>query len=180
MELPTLDLVQKAKRGDKEAWAGLVRRFYDEWLNKFHANIGTTLRRNVGDTADLVQSALGDALSALPSLRNEAVFFTWMTAIIRHKISAWRRQIRRKEAELGTSVESPPVGDDKESIYLETLDAIISLFPDHPEEMAVLVWKNLDECSMVDIASRLGVSETSARNRLRDGITQLKKQLPHE
>jgi RNA polymerase sigma factor (sigma-70 family) len=175
----TLQLVRKAKDGDRDAWSCLVQRYYDDWLRNFHNELGTTLRRKVGDTVDLVDSALADALRDVPTLRNEAVFFAWMTTIVRRKIGDWRRRVRHKEAKLGPDVESPPPAEEKMSVYVETLDAMISLFREFPEEMAVMVWKNLDGLSTVQIAKRLGVSENTARKRMTDGIALLEKRLSH-
>ena len=134
-------------------------------------------KRQVGDTVDLVQSALGDALKDLPALENESMFFTWVTTIARRKITAWRRRLRHPEDAFPPSDRTAPPTDEKLSMYFETLDAIISLYVIHPREMTVLVWRSLDRCSWVEIAHRSGVTEGAVRGWHQKGIDLLKKRL---
>jgi RNA polymerase sigma factor (sigma-70 family) len=184
----TIALVRKAKEGDLRARGQLIDRFYQDWVDRFHGNLGRTIRR-LYDTQDLVQSALADALKGLPRLRHEGVFFTWVTSIIRHKISARKRRLGR-EVVLGgrSSVEGlvpdpaapqapSPADRESDETYLKTLEAIIALFPKHGEEMASLVLGLLDGRPVREVAKALGVSERTAFRRIREGIDLLKKKV---
>lgn len=61
----TLLLVQRARGGDGEAWGELLERYYNRWLGRYHADLGSTIRK-LYDTQDLVQSAVGDAMRDIP------------------------------------------------------------------------------------------------------------------
>jgi len=177
---PTLVLVKEAKEGNKEAWDELIKRFYDEWLDKFHSELGTTLKVRIGETADLVNSGLKDALKDLPSIRNEAVFFTWVSTIVKRKIAAWRRRVRKeKKAELEAA--NPEMIEEKEKdkllSYIETLDIIISVFPKYPEEIAAVIWTKLEGQKIQFVSDYLGVSKSTARNRRDEGLDILRKRL---
>ncbi len=182
----TMILVQSARDGDRDAWDALIERFYKDWLNKFHGDLGTTIRR-LYDTADLVQSALRDALRDIRSLRNEAVFYAWVTSIIRHKIANQRRRLRkevvvhdRSPSGAGNPVspqEPVEASVEKNEILTQTLDTILALWPEHPEEMVSIVWKLLDNRPIHFISQRLEISERSVFNRLRSGMELLKGRL---
>ena len=177
MDSTTLELVDMARAGDGAAWSELACRFHSDWLDVFHNALGATLHQNVGDTESLVSSALDESLETLPHLRNEAVLFTWTTWLIRRKIGAWRYRLLADRADDRTTVEPAAPGVDKLTTYVETLDAIIALYPAHPEEMAAVSWKNLDQCSLTEIASRLHASESVAQLRLRAGLAALQEHL---
>ena len=185
MSLPTMILVKKARGGDRDAWNALIKRYYKDWLNKFHGDLGTTIHRLYG-TADLVQSALTDALRDLPSLRNEGVFYAWVTSIIRHKVANKRRRLRKEvmvqdqnSSRAGPTSPQEPVEEsvERNEVLIQTLDLILALWPEHPEEMASIVWKLLDDRPIQFISQRLEISERSVFNRLRSGTELLKGRL---
>ena len=93
----TIALVRRAKKGDREAWGQLIDRYYDDWLSRYHGDLGTTLRR-IYDTEDVVQSAVAEAFKEIAELRDETAFFVWVTAILRHKVALRYRQNRRQHA----------------------------------------------------------------------------------
>lgn len=178
----TLDLVKQAKDGDQEAWTKLIERYHREWMGKYHARLGTTLHRKLGDTVDLVNSALADALRCLSDLRSEAAFFAWVTKIIQRKLCHWRREVRREPDSVEqvpprAAVESASKAIDDEEIYLRTLDAILDLFPHYPEEMAALSWQQLDGRTVEFISERLGCSRRTVFNRLESGVKLLREAL---
>jgi RNA polymerase sigma factor (sigma-70 family) len=182
----TLGLIRGAREGDSNAWSALLERFYQDWLDRFHGDLGTTIRR-LYDTVDLVQSAVGDVLRALPSLNNEKVFFAWVTAIIRHKIADRKRRLRRERPALAGDRLPEPAAAPSDSpeeravedaeVYARTLDAILALFPDHPEAMAAVFLKVLDDQPIRAIAERLGLPERTVFRRIEKGIELLRQRL---
>jgi len=173
-----------AREGDINARNALIERYYQDWVDKFHGQLGKTIRR-LYDTNDLVQSAVGDALRALPTLRNEGVFFTWVTSIIRHKIAAQKRRLKREEPLTESKESALPDSDfglkagviDQNEIYLRTLDAILALYPDHPEEMTAVVLKLLDDRPVQVITEFMNASERTVFRRLRDGTALLRNKV---
>lgn len=93
----TLELIRRARAGDREAWESLWRHFYPKWYRTLHGQLGADLHQ-LYDTEDIIHSALGDALSGISSLRSEAAFFVWISLIIRHKIAQKRRALPHQEA----------------------------------------------------------------------------------
>jgi len=127
----TVVLVRRAKAGDREAWTALVERYYETWLRRYHGRLGTAVRR-VYDTQDLVDSAIADAIRDLHSLRNEGVFFSWVTSIICHKMALARRGGAREIPTANVLPEVPdPRGEAPHVVigrldtYVQTLDAIM-------------------------------------------------------
>lgn len=88
---PTGGLVDRARQGDQEAWAGLYRAAYPRLVAFAH--------RRLGD-ADLAREAVGEtmarAVAAIPSYVGEdSGFSPWLFGICRHVVAdvqrtAWR------------------------------------------------------------------------------------------
>ncbi len=77
MEWPGDDrLVEKAKRGDAEAFTELARRFEQ----KIHHAI-LALTRNLQDADDLAQETFMQAYKSLKDFKQQASFFTWLYRI---------------------------------------------------------------------------------------------------
>lgn len=182
----TLALVRKAREGDPAARSQLIQRYYQDWLDRVHGDLGKTIRK-LYDTVDVVQSAVADALEALPTLKNEGVFFTWVTSIIRHKIASRKRRLAREVALDGLTgprpdgaipaTQSSETDGDTNIVYLETLDGILALFPEHPEEMTAVVLKLLDERPVRFIQEFLGLPERTVFRRIKDGMDLLRRRL---
>ena len=77
----SIELIVRAKEGDRDAWKAICERYYPLWMRKFHGKLGNDLR-NVQETQDLVQSAMADAMADVGKLRNDAAFFAWVCTII--------------------------------------------------------------------------------------------------
>ncbi|MBI4601472.1 MAG: RNA polymerase sigma factor [Planctomycetes bacterium] len=183
----TLALVRAARAGSRDAWSGLVERYYTLWLARYHRSLGSTIHK-LYDTQDLVQSAVGDALRDLPQLENDGAFFTWVTSILRHKVALRRRQLRRESSAEGSSVAGPQEQPDAEGSspeadlarldsYVQTLDAILELFPSRPEPMASVVLLYLEGLPPREIAARLGRSLATVYRWVQEGTDLLKARL---
>lgn len=182
----TIALVRRAKNGDTEAWNHLIDRYYDAWLSRYHGDLGTTLRR-IYDTEDAVQSAVGEAFKEIAGLRDESVFFVWVTSILRHKVALRYRQNRRqqplREEDLGSCERTAsPARGVAESVeftdtYLSVLDAIIAAFPKRPKWMSAFVMRHLDDLEVSEIARRLGVPERTAFHWVASGSRLLRERL---
>ncbi len=160
----TTVLVQRAKAGDREAWNEICTRLYDRWVRRFHAELGSDLRR-VFDTEDLVQSAIGDALRDVDHLRCDAAFEGWVNAIIWRKLSAKRRGARPRESLLlAADMESPVRRDALSALfatedYLAVLDAMLACFPIYHEHMAMLYFKVFENDDTASLVKRFQRSE---------------------
>ncbi len=189
VETETVRLIRQAKRGDRDAWSRVLERYYDRWLKKYHQDLGSTVH-NLYDTEDLVQSAIGDALSDIPQLKNEAAFFAWVTSIIRHKVAQRRREIEREgrklpEGQLGQQVPDGAGGrsvDAEDAVerfdnYIATLEAMLKLYPEHPEPIAAVNLMFLEGCDIHELVDRLGGSRSTVYRWLQTGVELLKARL---
>jgi DNA-directed RNA polymerase specialized sigma24 family protein len=166
----TIALVKRAKLGDREAWATLLALYHERWIQRYHGELGTTVRR-LYDTDALVQSAIADAIRDISRLKDESVFFVWVSSILRHKLALRHRQNRRYRPLDGVEPAAPAaapangfgeVAVEFSDTYLHTLEAIIAAFDEEPRWMAALVLRHLDGLEPGDVARRLGVSRRTA------------------
>jgi DNA-directed RNA polymerase specialized sigma24 family protein len=190
----TIALVQRAKKGDGQARDDLIARYYSRWLDRFHGDLGTTLR-SLHSTQDIVQSALLDAVRGLGNLRNEGAFFAWVTMIIKHKIAEKRKRVRarggRKVGARGSRGGLPDLPDpaalppgaelaDLEE-YSQVTEAILVLFPTYPRPMAAVALRYLWGSEIEEVMAQLGgVSRRSVWLWLRQGLDLLRKRLEGE
>ena len=179
----TIALIHDARNGDRSAWAELVNRYYNGWLRKFHGRLDHAVRK-LYDTQDLVQSAVADAMRDIPTLENEAAFFVWVNAIIRHKIGMRKRRLCRErslsdsgENSLRGNEETPDALAASLDDYLRCLEAILGLFPKHPESTAAVTLKLIDGLAVKEIAARLDRPERTVYRWLDDGLRLLKENL---
>jgi RNA polymerase sigma-70 factor (ECF subfamily) len=85
-----LELVERAREGDSDAFGVLVERHHRAALRAAVAALGAA-----DDADDAVQEAWIAARDRLGSFRGEAAFRTWLLAIVWHKATDRRRGVRR-------------------------------------------------------------------------------------
>ncbi len=186
----TIELVKRAKSGDRGARDDLLARYYERWVDRFHGELGTTLRA-VDSTHDLVQSALVDAMRDIGGLRNEGAFFAWVTMIIKRKIAQKRRRVRSRPRRGGGALElderQDPAARPPESVlgpiedYDRVTEVMLRLFPDYPRPMAAVALRYLWGKRIEDVMDQLGgVSRRSAWLWIRQGLDLLRDRLDDE
>ncbi|WJH35940.1 sigma-70 family RNA polymerase sigma factor [Paenibacillus aurantius] len=84
---PSLSDIKLARRGDKEAFARLIRT-----LELSLYGVARSMLRRDEDCADAIQETILKAWNALPSLKEPAYFKTWLCRIL---INECRRLMRR-------------------------------------------------------------------------------------
>ena len=126
---------------------------------------------------DVAQTALVKAMAKLHTFRGEAALLTWLCTFCRHEVHAWRRQHARPQVELveddpeiRAALETLRLGDDDpgEAIDRTRMAALVQTLLDHlpPHYANALEWKYIDELSVQDIATRLGLGHTAAESLL--------------
>jgi len=176
-------LIRRAKEGDKDAWVTLCERYYPEWCRRFHGEIGPRLRR-LYETRDMVDSALGTALRDIGDLRNEAAFFSWVSAIIQRKIASTHRREKRGQVVSLEAVPEPakegawtePAAFTEED-YLKILDTLLEAFPRYPEAMAAVYLKYFANADLAILESFFGKSDRSVQRLVREGMDILRAKL---
>ncbi|MCI0544525.1 MAG: sigma-70 family RNA polymerase sigma factor [Actinobacteria bacterium] len=172
------ELVARAQRGDRAAFAALVRAHQDE--------VYTLARRLVGDphlAADVAQEAMVRAWRALPRFRGDSRLSTWL-----HRITvntAWTHRDRAKR-NAGLHLEdfyempAPPGPSDPEIAgeLLELRGRLRRALDGLPEgQRQVVVMKDVYGWSHGAIADVMGISVTAAKVRLHRARARLAREL---
>lgn len=172
------ELVARAQRGDRAAFAALVRAHQDE--------VYTLARRLVGDhhlAADIAQETLVRAWKALPKFRGDARLSTWL-----HRITvntAWTHKDRsRRNAAVSLddiSERASLPGPDDPEIAGELVElrgrlrAALDRLPEGHRQ--VVVMKDVYGWSHGEIAEAMGISVTAAKVRLHRARARLAQDL---
>jgi RNA polymerase sigma-70 factor, ECF subfamily len=155
------------------------RQFFSDHYHRLYRFALSRTHHDAGAAEDAAQSTLSRALENLESYRGEAQLFTWLCAICRGEISAWRRRTGRRQAHIVLLEDDP-----------ETLAAIDSSHADHDDPAAelqreqrarhiqvaldrlpprygdALEWKYVEGYSAQEIAARLDIGTEAASSLL--------------
>ncbi len=164
---PTI-LVERAKRGDREAFFELVDRFRSRLEVAVRSRLGTSLQRDA-ECDDVLQETFLRALTAIECFewKGEQAFFQWLNTIAgRVVLELASRKKRRPTVPLEHEVpghdESPSTGARREERFDRLESALKSLSPDHRE---VILLARIRKLPIKVIAERM--------NRSPDAVTHL-------
>jgi RNA polymerase sigma-70 factor (ECF subfamily) len=156
------ELVEKARSGDRRAFADLVWRHQDA--------VYTLAMRLVGpDLApDVAQEALIRAWRALPRFRGDAAFSTWLHRITVNTAWTLRKRAARHQANpledtVADTAPGPEVAGEMAEIRRDLRQAIARL---SDGQRAVLVLRDVYGWSTAEAAHELGITSTTAKVRL--------------
>jgi RNA polymerase sigma-70 factor (ECF subfamily) len=170
------DLVERARRGDADAFGLLVVRHQDR--------LYTAVLRFCGDAEDardIVQRAFINAWRRLDSFKGDSAFSTWMYRIafnesVSHRRDGGRRRpVQMPETGVDPADDRRP-GDgldreDDRRVVQQALDLL------DPEERKILILKELEDRSYDDIAAILGIPKGTVRSRLFRARESLRERL---
>ena len=171
------DLIDRAREGDQEAFATLVRS---------HQNgVFTLAMRILGNretAADVAQDALVRAWRALPRFRGEAAFSTWLHRITVNTASTARRRQRRHAAvpldDVSAALEDDGIGPERAGENAELRDALRAALAGLPDsQRAVVVLKDVYGWSHQEVSDVLGITVTAAKVRLHRARRRLQAEL---
>jgi len=154
-------LVEAARRGDREAYADLLRVRGDRLFAIAHR-----ILRDVDRTEDALQEALVIAWRDLPGLRDPDRFDAWLHRIVVRACVAEAVRARRHVANLHVlPVDVAATADDYLSVAdRDQLERGFRRLP--PEQRAILVLRHYAGLEPVEIADALGIPAGTARSRL--------------
>lgn len=179
---PEQGLLERARGGEREAFAELVRRHQDRVFG-----FCLSMLPDRAEAEEAAQDAFIKAFEALRDFRGDSAFSTWILSIAsNHCLDRLRRRGRRRESSLdGLSqedrdrLESWLVQADPEA-SLEASDLVGRALGQLPEEYrAVLVLREMQGLSYREIALVLGSSLDSVKARLRRARAELERGLRH-
>ena len=155
------DLVERAQRGDREAFATLVRHVSDSLYA-----VAYRILRDPGLAEDALQNALVLAWRRLPHLRDPERFDAWCHRILVNACNdesvrgrSWRATVRSLPADR-------PAGEDEVGGVVERdalRQAFLQLSVDH---RAIFVLHHYVGLPLVDVARMLDIPPGTARSRL--------------
>jgi RNA polymerase sigma-70 factor, ECF subfamily len=156
-----LDLVERARTGDRAAYEQLARANAD----RLYA-IAYQITRDRDRANDAVQQALVEMWRDLPSLRDSARFDGWTYRLVTRACLQELRRRRRATVTVLTADEVLAGGDDPahDVAVRDQLDrALARLSPDH---RAVIVLRHLAGLSIDELAEVLGIPRGTVASRL--------------
>jgi RNA polymerase sigma-70 factor (ECF subfamily) len=173
-----LELVDCARRGDREAYGQLVERYRSVVMASIYAAVR---RRDVAE--DLAQECFIKAYSALGELREPVRFAGWLRTIAAHTAADWLRA-RRSEVNLDRLTEAgaepcaPQFRPGERMEDAEEEDAVISALAELREDYReIVVLKHLENYSYREIGEMLGMSVTAVGEKLSRVRSLLRKKL---
>ena len=155
------DLVERARHGDREAYADLVRVRGDRLFAIAHR-----ILRDADRTEDAVQEALVIAWRDLPSLRDPDRFDAWLRRLVVRTCLVEAVRARRLVTNLYVLPADLAAATD-EYINVADRDQLERGFRRlPPEQRALLVLRHYAGLEMAEIADALGIPAGTARSRL--------------
>lgn len=155
------DLVERAQRGDREAFGALVGLISDRMYG-----LAVRILRDNDLAEDALQGGLVAAWRQLPSLRDPDRFEAWVRKVLVHACYAEARRRRTWAANVRVLPVDGPAGPD-EFISIVERDALDRAFRRlSVEQRAVFVLHHHQGLPLVEIADTLGIPAGTARSRL--------------
>ncbi|MEU2079970.1 RNA polymerase sigma factor [Streptomyces sp. NPDC056202] len=158
-------LSARAREGDEEAFAALVRRHGPTLLGLAGRMLG-----DPAEAEDAVQDAFVSAWRRLPEFRGDAAFLTWMYRIVTNRCLN-RLRSRRPTTDLDAlpepaapPQEGSPARAAESSAALADLTAALAELS--PEQRACWVLRELHLLSYEEIAEAVGIGPAAVRGRI--------------
>ncbi len=173
-----LELIDRARLGDRAAFAALVRAHQDE--------VYTLARRLVGDphlASDVAQEALIRAWRALPKFRGDSRLSTWLYRITVN--TAWTHKKRAKRHAMASIDDLHDLAAPEDSTHpvfagemMELRGRLKRALDRLPApQRQVVVLKDVYGWSHAEISRTMGISETAAKVRLHRARARLARDL---
>ena len=166
-----LDLVEQARRGDRDAFDALML----EVIDRLYA-IARLVAQDTDIAEDAVQEALVRCWRDLPGLRDATRFEPWLRRLLLNSIAEEFRGRRRFEARIRVLKLEPTVTDGSDALADrdELQRAFRSLSIDH---RTIVVLHHYLGLPLDEIAASLGIPTGTAKSRLHYAIEALRATL---
>jgi RNA polymerase sigma-70 factor (ECF subfamily) len=166
------ELVDRAKRGDEEAFDALARQVGDRCMA-----IASWILRDVDLAEDAVQAALVRAWRELRTLRDADRFEAWLHKILTNECYAEARRRTRWSARIRVLPAPDPV-DAGGVLTVNDRDQLERAFRRLTlEQRSVLVFHHVVGLPLPELAERLGIPLGTAKSRLRNGTAAMRASL---
>ena len=172
---PDGELVGRARAGDLDAFAQLLRR------HETMAGRVAILIAGPDDADDVLQEAYLRAHRALDRFRDDAPFRPWLLAIVanqarNHRRSAWRRgslalRVASRASTVADGPEDAAVEDERRRLVLAALDSL------GPKDRLVVACRYLLELSEAETVAITGWPAGTVKSRLSRALGRLQQVL---
>ena len=172
-------LVERAKRGDVDAYQVLVQRHQDAAFRTAYFVAGQT-----GDAEDAAQDAFVKAYRALGSFRSGSSFKPWLLAIVANEARNRIRSASRRESlalrlaesrHRGGAVPSP----EGAALARADQEALVSALGElSGEDRLVIAYRYFMEMNEKEMAEALGCRPGTVKSRLSRALARLRERLP--
>lgn len=177
--LVEVEIVERARRGDEDAWRELVGATHREVYS-----LCLRILRDPDDASEATQDAFLKAWRGLKGFRGDAQFTTWLYRIATNAaISKHRSRKRRRTWESGAEddVLVQIAGSDSTEaqagarLDLARVERALSRLPEHYRTAVVL--RDVYGMSIDEIAHQMGISDTAAKVRIHRARKRLKEEV---
>ena len=175
---PDAVLVERARAGDRKAFAALVRRHIRLVVAAARSSVGAQ------EAEDLAQEVFIQAWRGLASLREPARFAAWLIGIER-RMAVYRLRRRKREEEVygafsrisSASSHQPasPGGEVEKEETLGRLERQLEMLPESYREVILL--RYMAGLGIEEMASLLGISRAACDKRLTRAKYRLKEMM---
>jgi RNA polymerase sigma-70 factor (ECF subfamily) len=156
------DLVEAARRGDREAYVDLIRPRFRRLFA-----IAQRILRDVDRADDALQETLVIAWRDLRSLRDPDRFDGWLTRVLVNECTTQASRERRRVSNLRVLPVDEASAPDSGLLTVVNRDQLERGFRRlTPDQRAILVLRHYAGRSMSEIAEVLGISPGTVRSRL--------------
>jgi RNA polymerase sigma factor (sigma-70 family) len=176
MPLSDNDLISAVLRGDRQAYAELVKRH-----QRFVFTLALRFTRSREDAEEVAQDCFVKAYRSLPDFRASSKFSTWLYSIVYTTAMTWLRKKRLETEPLGDEFSAiHPESDLKadgieyksRSVYINK--AIAQLLPD---DAAIITLYYQGEQSIEEISRSMGMEANTIKVKLHRARQRLKERL---
>ena len=178
-----MEILEKIKAGDREAYAGIVSEYQDRIFRYLYARIG-----NYDEALDATQDVFIQVMESLGSFRGESKFSTWLYSVTANYCRNYRRKHGRAvvvsiHRNIGGEEMELPIEDERERVedrvledeMLEAMRDELSKLPDDYRE--ILTLRDIEGLPYEEIASVTNISLSNVKVRIHRGREMLKKRL---
>jgi len=174
------ELVERARRGDHEAYAALVREHEQAAFRVVYVIV-----RSAADAEDVAQEAFVKAYRALGRFRAGSPFRPWLLRIVgnearNHRRAAGRRDFHQRRAAVLEPV-SPARAADVELLERESRRRVLAALAQLPErEREAVAARYVAGLTDAETAAALGVPRATVKMRAWRGLNRLRRELGEE
>ena len=179
--LDEAELVERARRGDLEAWETLVRTYQGIAFRTAYVLAG-----NAADAQEAAQDGFVKAHRALGRFRRGAALKPWLLRIVANEARNRRRSATRRERltlraaaqdRPGDAVPSPEAALLARESREQLLAAVEGLSEEHRDAVACRYFLELSE---EETAAALGIRKGTVKSRLSRALAQLRESMGEE